>query len=284
MTARTATSLGIQSAITDKEVPALAKMYDTFKNGTFWNVCEGTYNSVPWTWGPLGINTRKDRVPAEALKSWDELFDPKYTGKIGTYDDALNMVSTGAVATKNDPGKLTTDQLNGPVKDWLTKLKPQLKVLSTSIGDQQNLLESGDVDIELVGLLWFVAGSKTGQIDFRVPDEGTYGFVDAVIVPPWAANRQNAIAYANALLEGPTAIAQQEATFQMSTNPEVNAKIKPEVRSLYPEDLVAYVSDTLKWNKSWYDARRGLRHHRRVAQAVGRHQGRRLIGPAGRRP
>jgi putative spermidine/putrescine transport system substrate-binding protein/spermidine/putrescine transport system substrate-binding protein len=105
---------GIQSAVSVEEVPALGKMYDTFKNGSFWNVCEGIYNSVPWTWGPLGINTRKDRVPAEAMKSWDELFDPKYTGKIGTYDDALNMVSTGAVATKNDPGKLTTDQLNGP--------------------------------------------------------------------------------------------------------------------------------------------------------------------------
>jgi hypothetical protein len=29
------------------------------------------------------------------------------------------------------------------------------------------------------------------------------------------------------------------------------------VRQLYPEDLVAYVSDTLKWNKSWYDPAAG---------------------------
>jgi spermidine/putrescine-binding protein len=143
------------------------------------------------------------------------------------------------------------------VKEWLTKLKPQLKVLSTSIGDQLNLLESGDVDIEIVGLLWNVAGSQSGQIDFRVPDEGTYGFVDAVIVPPWSVHRQNAIAYANALMEGPTAIAQQEATFQMSTNPEVNDQVKDEVRKLYPDDLVAYVTDTLKWNKSWYDPNAG---------------------------
>ncbi len=247
---------GIQAPISVEEVPALGKMYDTFKNGTFWQVCEGVYNSVPWTWSPLGINTRTDRVDAGALKHWDDLLDAKYQGRIGTYDDALNMVSTGAVATSNDPGALTRDQLNGPVKDWLAKLKPQLKVLSTSIGDQLNLLASGDVDIELVGLLWFVSQAQEQNlpIDFRVPDEGTYGFVDAVIVTPWAKNRQNAIAYANALMEGDTAAEMQNSTFQMSTNPDVNSMVDPSVRSLYPDDLESYLSNTLKWNKSWFDA------------------------------
>ncbi len=247
---------GIQSPISVEEVPALATMYPTFTDGTFWKVCEGIYNSVPWTWGPLGINTRPDRVPADALTSWDGLFDPKWTGRIGTYDDALNMISTAACATKNDPGKLTRDQLNGPVKSWLLKLKPQLKVLSTSIGDQLNVLEAGDVDIELVGLLWFVAQSKQTKgkpVDFRVPKEGTYGFVDAVIITPWAADRQNAIAYANALMQGSTAVAMQESTFQMSTNPDVNSQISADVRDLYPKDLASYLQNTLKWNKSWYD-------------------------------
>ena len=165
------------------------------------------------------------------------------------------MISMGACATKNDPGQLTRDQLNGPVKDWLVRLKPQLKVMSSSIGDQITLLMAGDVDVELLGLLWFVAQAKeqNSPVDFRVPDEGTYGFCDAVIIPPWAKNRQNAIAYANALMEGETAVAQQEATFQMSTNPEVNDKVKAEIRSLFPEDLVGYVTNTLKWNKFWYD-------------------------------
>lgn len=246
---------GIQAPISVEEVPALAKMYDTFKNGTFWQICDGVYNSVPWTWSPLGINTRTDRVQTGTLKHWDELLEDQYRGRIGTYDDALNMISVGAVATSNDPGTLTRDELNGPVKDWLVKLKPQLKVLSTSIGDQLNLLASGDVDIELVGLLWFVSQAQEQNlpIDFRVPGEGTYGFVDAVIITPWAENRQNAIAYANALLEGDTAVAMQNSTFQMSTNPEVNDKVDSSVRSLYPEDLPGYLTDTLKWNKSWYD-------------------------------
>jgi spermidine/putrescine-binding protein len=247
---------GVSSPITVDEVPALGTMLPFFKDGTFWKVSDGVYNSVPWTWGPIGINTRPEKVPADALKSWQGLLDPKWKGRIGTYDDALNMISAGSVATGNDPGKLTVDQLNGPVKDFLVKLKPQLKVLSTSIGDQVNLLVSGDVDIEILGLTWFItqAAGQGVTLDFRIPDEGSYGFVDAVFITPWAPNRANAVAYANALISGDSAVTMQNSVSQLSTNPDINAKLKPEVRGLYPEDLAAYSGTTLKWNKSWYDA------------------------------
>jgi spermidine/putrescine-binding protein len=246
----------VSSPITVDEVPALGTMLPFFKDGTFWKVSDGVYNSVPWTWGPIGINTRPEKVPADALKSWQGLLDPKWKGRIGTYDDALNMISAASVATGNDPGKLTLDQLNGPVKDFLVKLKPQLKVLSTSIGDQVNLLVSGDVDIEILGLTWFLpqAAGQGVTIDFRIPDEGSYGFVDAVFITPWAPDRANAVAYANALISGDSAVTMQNSVSQLSTNPDINAKLKPEVRSLYPEDLAAYSGTTLKWNKSWYDA------------------------------
>jgi spermidine/putrescine-binding protein len=244
----------ISSEITVDDVPALASMLPFFRDGSFWKVREGVYNSVPWTWGPIGVNTRPDKVPKDALSSWQGLLDPKLKGRIGTFDDALNMVSTAACATGNDPGKLTRDQLNGPVKDFLVKLKPQLKVLSTSIGDQVNLLISGDVDIELVGLTWFIVQAKSQgvTIDFLIPNEGSYGFVDAVIITPGAPHRANALAYANALVSGDSAVTMQESVNQLSTSPDVNAKLKPDVRNLYPRDLASY-SSSLKWNKSWYE-------------------------------
>jgi spermidine/putrescine transport system substrate-binding protein len=246
----------VSSEITVAEVPALATMLPFFRDGTFWKVRDGVYNSVPWTWGPIGINTRTDRVPATALKSYAELLDPKWKGRIGTFDDALNMISTACCATGNDPAVLTREQLNGPVKDWLVKLKPQLKVLSTSIGDQENLLFSGDVDIELVGLTWFVGDAKKKNValDFRVPDEGAYGFVDALFIPPTAPHRANAVAWANMIMSPDTAAPLCNSVSQLSTVPDVNAKIDPAVRATYPDDLDKYTSTTLKWNKSWYDA------------------------------
>jgi spermidine/putrescine-binding protein len=248
----------VSSEITTAEVPALATMYPFFKDGTFFKVSDGVYNSVPWTWGPLGINTRPDKVPPDALKSWNALLDPKWKGRIGTYDDALNMISTACCAVGKDPAVLTAADLNGPVKDWLVKLKPQLKVMSTSIGDQINLLVAGDVDIELVGLTWFTAQAATQNavVDFRIPDEGTYGFVDCLFITPWAPDRANAVAWANAITAGDTAKALLESVNQLSSVPAVNDTIKDDVFKAYSiaktgvEDAVA----KLKWNKSWYEA------------------------------
>jgi spermidine/putrescine-binding protein len=248
-------SQGIAAPISVAEVPALAKMYDFIKETPLFKICDGTYNAVPWTFGPLGINTRPDKVPADALESYEGLFDAKWKGRIGTYDDALNMISLGAVATGKDPAKLTRDELNGPVKDWLKRLQPQLKVLSTSIGDQVNLLASGDVDIELIGLTWNItqAESQGVAIDLRIPKEGAFGFIDAVFIMPWAKNRQNAIAYANALISGDTAVAMQNSLFQLGTVDETNQKINKQIRDLFPADLNEYTGKTLKWNVSYFD-------------------------------
>ena len=248
-------SQGIMAEITVDEVPALGQMYPFFRDSPIWKVRDGVYNSVPWTWGPIGINIRSDKVP-EGISSYEELFDPKWSQRIGTYDSALNMISTAACATGLDPGRLTRDELNGPVREWLTRLKPQLKVLSTSIGDQVNLLVAGDVDIELVGLLWNVAQAKDQGVDvgFAVPEEGTFAFCDAVFITPWAPHRANALAYANALMEAPTAIQMLESLNQLGPIADVNAQVGADVRDLYPEDLEDFIDNSLKWNISYYDA------------------------------
>jgi len=249
---------GVSSAISVGEIPNLADMYDFFKEGPLFKVSDGVYNSVPWTWGPIGINTRPDKVPADALQSYEALFDPAWKGRIGTIDSALNMISVASCATGKDPAVLTPDDLNGPVKDWLVRLMPQLKVLSTSLGDQINLLVAGDVDIELVGLTWFSAQAAAQDVvvDFRIPDEGSYGFVDALFITPWAPNRTNAIAFANATMSGDTAVALLESVNQLSSVKSVNAEVKDEIFETYAvtRDGVPDAVQKLKWNKSWYDS------------------------------
>ena len=251
--------LGVAADLTVADVPALGHMLSFFDTAPFWKIRDGVYNSAPWTWGPIGINTRPDKVTTP-ITSYQDLLDPKFKGRIGTYDSDINMVSLGAVAVGADPAKLTVEQLNGPVKDFLTKLKPQIRVLSTSLGDQVNTLVAGDVDIELIGLAWFVAEAKKQNvtIDFQVPPkEGSFGFVDAAIVTPWAKNRPAALAYVNALMQGDTAVAMANSLNQLSCNPDVNAKVNPDLRALFPADLNDYLTNQLKWNVSYTDPASG---------------------------
>jgi spermidine/putrescine transport system substrate-binding protein len=245
--------LDAASPVTVQEVPALAKMYPFFRNSSFFKIKDGTYNAVPWTWGPIGVTYRPDRVKASQIASWQDFLKPEFEGRLGTYDDALNMISIGAVATGLDPEKLTSAQLQGPVKTYLKKLRPNLKILSTSLGDQINVITAGDVDVELVGLTWYVnEGIRKGvKLSFMIPKEGTFGFIDCVFIPPTAPHRDNAIAYANALLEGQTAVGMGKYVNQPSTNPAVNARLPKSVLAFFPKNLVSFTSK-LKWNKSYY--------------------------------
>lgn len=248
-------ALGIESEITVDEVPAFKSMLPFFQNGSFWKIRDGVYNSVPWTWGPIGWMARADRIPEADITSWSDLTKPEYKGRLETFDDPLNMISTGAVAAGLDPGAVTRDQLNGPIKDYLSKLVPNIKIYATSIGDQVNNLVSGDADGSLVGFTWGVLeGTKQGaDMYFSVPKEGAFGFCDAVFIPPTATQRANALAYANALASGETGVAMQTGLSQLSTNQEVIAKAEADLRALYPDDLVEYSEKTLKWNRSYYD-------------------------------
>jgi spermidine/putrescine-binding protein len=239
------------------EVPALAKMYPFFRDNELFHICDNqdVYATVPWQWGPLGLIARADTVPVASLASWQGLLDPKYKGKIITYDDPLNAVSQGACACNLDPANLTREQLNGPVKDFWTQLFPQLKAVVTSAGDQANLLASGDAWISMMGWAYNISQMQSQGVkaNFVIPDEGTYGFIDTIAIPPWAKNRRNAIAWANAMMEGDTSVALQESTIGMSTNPEVNAKVSSDVRGLFPADLEKFFSKQLKFNRSWRD-------------------------------
>ena len=57
-------SLGLMAPISATDVPSLAKMYPFFQDSPIWRWAPApdTYNSVPWTWGAIGINYLTDNV------------------------------------------------------------------------------------------------------------------------------------------------------------------------------------------------------------------------------
>jgi spermidine/putrescine transport system substrate-binding protein len=230
-------SLGIMSPITVDEVPSLGKMYSYFRDSPIWKNPDGTYNSAPWTWGAIGVNYLSDKVEPPA--SWNDLLDPKLQGRVGTIDDGYNNVSLAAIALGLDLTKLTQDQLNGPVKEWLLKLKPNLKAVSASIGDQVNVLVSGDVDYMSVGLTLIQSLAKQNGVDtigFSIPAEGGFGFVDAAFIPPTAPHRANALAWLEACLGGETAARAAESLLQGVVVPDVVQYLNAESSALYPYD------------------------------------------------
>jgi spermidine/putrescine-binding protein len=243
---------GVFTPITVEEVPNLANMYEAFTKSPFWANEDGTFKCVPFTVAPLGINYNADRTP-EGFKSYADALNPDV--RVSCFDDALNMISTAACATGLDPSVLTREELNGPVKDWLMKLRPQLKLISPSLGDQLTVLINGEVDLQLVGLTWNVAQGKSQGVNiaFVYPSEGTYGSVDSIGIPATAPSRCNALAYCNAGLDPDLGAKVNQTMYALGATPQINANLSAEVLALYPENLVTGFFDVMKWNVSHVD-------------------------------
>ena len=50
-----------------------------------WSQFESKVYAVPWAWGPTGLMYDKDVISNP--DSWNILWDPKYAGKVGMWDD-----------------------------------------------------------------------------------------------------------------------------------------------------------------------------------------------------
>ncbi|MFN8233246.1 MAG: extracellular solute-binding protein [Actinomycetota bacterium] len=243
--------LGILTPLTEEQVPGLAGLMPAFQVPPFKNE-DGTYNAVPWTWGFSGVTYRTDRVPEPT--SWHDLLDPKYEGRVSTIDSALNNVALGSLAVGIDPDTLTSDQLNGEVKEYLTSLVGQIKALAPTIGDSISLLLSGDVDYMVVGLAFMdsVTADEGIPTETIVPSEGAIGWNDSVFLTPTAPNPQNALAFMNHLVD-PAANA--EANSSILQGPGVQAAIpllSKEAAAQYPfDDIDNYLSNTLTFNQGF---------------------------------
>ena len=243
--------LGLIHPMTLEEVPGLSGLMPAFQVAP-WKNDDGTYNGAPWTWGYSGVTYRTDRVKEPT--SWQILLDPQYKGRVSTVDSATNNVALGAIAVGIDPDTMTSEQLDGPVKDYLAKLCAQIKALAPSIGDSISLLVSGDVDYMVVGLTFMdsVTAKKGVPTKTVIPSEGAIGWADTAFVTSTSPNPQNAFALVNHFMDPKFNAA---ANSELLQGPGVAASIpllSPEAKALYPyNDIDNYLSNTLTFNRGW---------------------------------
>jgi spermidine/putrescine-binding protein len=244
-------NLGLIRPMSVEEVPALDGLMQAFKVAP-WKNDDGTYTGSPWTWGFSGVTYRTDRVPEPT--SWQVLLDPKYKGRVSTIDSALNNVALASLAVGIDPDELTSDQLNGEVKDYLTALRGQMRALAPSIGDSISLLVSGDVDYMVVGLLFMdsITANKGVPTKTVIPSEGAIGWADTAFVTSTSPNVQNALAFVNHTLDPQV---NADANSELLQGPGVEASIpllSKEAYAQYPfDDIDNYMTNTLTFNRGF---------------------------------
>jgi spermidine/putrescine transport system substrate-binding protein len=155
--------------------------------------------SLPWQSGLAGLVVNTDEAPD--VTSVNDLFDPKYKGKVTMLSEMRDTVPMVMMADGVDPENATTEE-------WLAaidKLREGLdsgQIRRITGNDYTRDLASGDA-VAVIG--WsgdaVQLQADNDAIEFRVPDEGCTLWSDNMIIPVGAPNPTAAYEWMNYVYE-----------------------------------------------------------------------------------
>jgi spermidine/putrescine-binding protein len=235
-------ALGIVTPIDEDAIPNIETMYPFFREGEtsdkYWTP-DGVRYGVPFTWGSIACNYRPDKVPAP--KSWLDLLEPPYAGKVGVVDDWTTFTLAGRILGL-EPPNYTPEQFD-QCADLLRKVVAAGPGVAPSYGDLTNQLVAADIVATFLG--WSAvdtwAADKGVEVISVVPSEGSFGFADAFAIPPTADNRATVHAFINEALTPQVQAAQAKALVAGVVTPDAVPLLDDTVAGLYDYDSIESV-------------------------------------------
>jgi spermidine/putrescine transport system substrate-binding protein len=164
-----------------------------FKNSSF---DPGNVYTVPWQSGMTGIGYDPAKV-GRKITSWSDLLDPKLAGKVGMWNDSVQLGNIGLLAVGVDPQTSTPSDWRKAAA-WLMRQRDSGVVRSYSTSTYLSSLQRGDLWASLVysGDV-FQANQSGSHLEFVIPDEGALVWTDNLCIPITAAHPVDALTYMN---------------------------------------------------------------------------------------
>jgi len=209
-------------------IPLFSLIDDEYKNLDF---DPGNEYSIPYMIGTVGLiyNTAKIK---EDITSWDALFDAKYSGQILMFDNPRDAFG---IALKY-LGYYQNTVKETEIREAFDLLVEQKPLLQAYVMDQIfDKLESGEAAIApYYAGDYLIMLENNPDLMFVRPDEGSNAFVDAMVIPVGARNKENAELFINFMTRTDIALMNMEFISYASANAEANEIFMDEF--LDPED------------------------------------------------
>ena len=157
--------------------------------------------SVPYMISNAILCYNKQKVP-EGIKSFSDIFDPKYANSIVCIDDermvmGMAAIVAGVPVNETDPAKLEH------VREKLFALKPNVKIFDSD--SPKSSMISGETSI---GYVWCaeaaLAMKENKDIVPVYPEDGLVLMIDNLVIPAGAKNKENAELFINFVLRPET--------------------------------------------------------------------------------
>ncbi len=235
-------TLGILEPIDESKIPNIGNLLPFFGSDAqnIWVDADGTRTGVPCDWGAVGISYDSS-VIADAPTSYDILFDPQFTGKVGMPDDPLGAYGQAARVLGLNSGRMTEDDFI-TVTNWLKDLAKQTNGVSASYGDVSSRFISGDIALSFLG--WaayksFASDAGKTTIETVWPENGGgLAFSNAYAIPPGVDNPDAAYAFINETLRPEIQAAMATALVGGVVVSGAAELLDPGLAQLYPYDAL----------------------------------------------
>ena len=219
---------------------------------------------VPYLWGTTGIAYNKRKL-AKPPTSWWDLWDSKYKDRVSMLDNVRDCVAT-AMQLLKIPQSTRDPKDFDRVRELLVKQKPLVKQYSSS--SYLNNLVAGEIDLAMT---WsgdlFQAARDNPDLDYALPKEGTYMWVDCLALLRGSRHREETLRLIDYLLEPEVAAGIANHVRYPSPNekalPFIDSALKKDPR-VYPPPAVMrrlMLHEVLDpeqselWNQTWADVK-----------------------------
>lgn len=153
--------------------------------------------SVPYMISNAILCYDKSKI-TEGIKTFGEIFDPKYKNSIVCIDDQRMVIGMAAIATGESVNEKETAKLE-KVKEKLFSLKQNVKVFDSD--SPKSSMISGETSI---GYLWCAEASLAMKENPNIvpvyPEDGLVLMIDNLSIPKDAKNKENAELFINFFL------------------------------------------------------------------------------------
>jgi spermidine/putrescine transport system substrate-binding protein len=220
--------------------------------------------TVPYLWGTTGIafNRKKLKKPPT---SWWDLWDEKYKDRVSMLDNVRDCIAVAMQLLHIDQSTRDPEDFR-KIRELLVKQKPLVKMYSSS--SYLNSLVAGEIDLAMT---WsgdlFQAARDNPDLDYVIPKEGTYMWVDCLALMRGSRHRADTLRLIDYLLE--PQVAADNANFVRYASPNEKAwpLADPILRNdprVYPPKkqmdalMLHHVLDPEQselWNETWADVK-----------------------------
>ena len=159
---------------------------------------KGNALTIPYMWGTVGMLVNKKAVDVSTVKSWKDLARPEFKGKVLMSDDLRDAFGVALKACGYSINSTNPAEIKAAY-EWLKLLKPSVRVFDVTATKQAFISEE-----VVAGLSWngdaFIAMQENPSLQFIVPKEGLFIWLDNFAIPAGAEHKDNAYKFISYML------------------------------------------------------------------------------------